>query len=1125
MVFFQFTGAANTPMHGLRGTAHWFFLSERDARLVVLCRRPDDLEGVRQTLLCFRPGLKIFILPPLEGMAFAFTTVHASIRRKRLMCWQAILEDRWDVILTVPETFLQPLPPPEDLLQPRLLFRVGESYGLNESAERLVAMGYQATDLVSQPGDFAKRGGILDIYSFHDETAYRLEFFDEELEEIRIFDPTTQRGISHREKAAVLPVFEWIIDEGKAATFFKKAGEPWNRSKVRRHYLELAAQIRDRGRFSGYLHWTALFFEEPHHLQQLLPPTSTYFIEEWESLQEHQEKYLTQLGLQRQTMKESGQLEVPVETLFHLEDPTRLPLAETARVLIRYQLKPEWCEREFVTQSVPHYQNDPIRFLKHWGPQSRHWAIVLVCRTSGSLQRMEELIEEEDYETQRLDMPIEGLLTAGFYLCEGHLEAGFSWPEKHLVVISESDIWSKTPGTVSRPKGKSIFLAEFRDLKCGDLVVHLDHGIGRFLGLVEMSAGGDLHEMMAIEYKSNQKLYVHINQLDLVQRFGPDEGHVPLDKLGGVTWEKTKRRVKKAVRRMAGELIKLYAARQVVSRPPYGPDTEWQREFEDAFDFEPTEGQIRSIADFKQDLQSSRPMDRLLVGDVGFGKTEVAMRLAFKAVMEGYQVAVLCPTTVLALQHYHSFKYRFSAFPVQIRWLSRFVEAREAKQNLKDVASGAADILIGTHRILSNDVQFKKLGALIIDEEQRFGVAHKERLKNWRKQVDVLSMSATPIPRTLNMSMSGIRDISILETPPRNRMSITTTVTESREGLIKNAIEFELNREGQIFFVHNRVETMESVVVNLKKIVPGARIDMAHGQMESRRIEKVMLGFMNRESDILVTSTIIENGVDIPNANTMIINRADMFGMSQLYQLRGRIGRSDRPAYAYLLVPPRARMTSLARKRLAALEEFSDLGAGFRIAAMDMELRGAGNLLGGEQAGHIHAIGYETYVKLLEEAVAELKGTSIKDEIHSLVTLHFGSALPKSYIEDANQRLHYYKRLAASKTFEEIAELRDTLLDCYGPLAPVAENLCREHELRLFLAAHRVLSVERDNDRLKFRFHDSAEINPEIALSWIREGRKIQVTPDGLLNVTLTQKSPEAVMAQIRETVLGLSQK
>ena len=637
-----------------------------------------------------------------------------------------------------------------------------------------------------------------------------------------------------------------------------------------------------------------------------------------------------------------------------------------------------------------------------------------------------------------------------------------------------------------------------------------------------MEIGGRRHELMAIEYRDNQKLYVALNQLDLVQRHAAADAAIALDKMGGVTWTKTKKRVRKAIRQMAGELLQLYAARHLAKGHGYSADTEWQREFEDAFEFEPTSGQLGAIRDIKADLEAGKIMDRLLVGDVGFGKTEVAMRLAFKVVMAGRQVAVLCPTTVLAFQHYHTFKNRFSAFPVRIDWISRFSTTKHTKRCLQELADGSIDILIGTHRLLSRDVQFSNLGTLIIDEEQRFGVAHKERLKHMRKQVDVLSMSATPIPRTLNMSLAGIRDISVIETPPRNRLAISTTVAESREGLIRNAIEFELERGGQVFFIHNRIETMATVATNLKEMVPAARVVMAHGKMDSKQLEQVMLDFMEHRADLLVSSTIIENGVDIPNANTMIVNRADRFGMSQLYQLRGRIGRSDRPAYAYLLIPARSRMSPLARKRLAALEEFSDLGAGFRVAAMDMELRGAGNMLGGEQAGHINAIGYDMYIKLLEEAVNELKGQPGEEKIHCVVNLHFGAAIPPAYIENANQRLHYYKRLASASAADTLAELRETLIDCYGPLPGAAQRLCEEHELRIYLAGQRVLQVDREGDRLKLRFHESAEVDPEVIFGWIRGGRDMKVSPDGLLTWRLDSRDPDAVTGQIRATVKAL---
>ncbi len=1118
MTAFNLRGGQISHFHGLRGSADMFYLTGLNKPAIIVTPNPKELSSIAQRCATFKPNARIHILPPLEGAPFSFTTIHASTRRTRLLSLDAIMRDDWDYIITTPQLYLEPLPLSQKLIAPRLSFQVGDTYDLSALARSLVSMGYISVDVVNQPGDFAKRGGILDIYSFAHGKAFRLEFFDEELEEIRHLDSATQRSSGNLDDLDVLPMYEWMIGPEEAEAFSLMGGELWNQTGSRGHFLEMVSQVRDRSRFPGYLHLTSLFFSETCHFYDLIKKECIHYVIDADLIQDEMASFLSQMELQVETLSSGNQLFAPIRKVYALDKTDSPQLPETATVINHFQLQMGKIDQNFLTQSVPQYKNDTKRFLEHWEPQAKRQAIVIVCHNASLLHKMEESLEEDGHHSTSIQFPLSTPLNPGFHLAIGSLDTGFSWPDEKLVVFSEQDIWSKTGKTRRpQPSGKTIFQSEFRDLKIGDYVVHLDHGIGRFLGLIEMEAGGARHEMMALEYRDKQKLYVHLNQLDLVQRFGSENTSVQLDKMGGVAWTKAKARVKKAVREMAAELLKLYASRRLAQGQVYGPDTEWQREFEEQFEHEPTEGQLRAVADIKADL--GKPMDRLLVGDVGFGKTEVAMRMAFKVALEGRQVAVLCPTTVLAFQHYHTFKNRFRNFPVNIRWVSRFSSTTHIKKCLKETANGVVDILIGTHRILSKDVQFKNLSALIIDEEQRFGVSHKEKLKQMRKQVDVLSMSATPIPRTLNMALTGIRDISVIESPPRNRLAISTMVAESREGLIRNAINFELDRGGQVFFIHNRVETMQQVAVNIKKLVPNATIAQAHGQMDSKRLEKVMLDFMNQKVDILVASTIIENGVDIPNANTMIVNRADMFGMSQLYQLRGRIGRSDKPAYAYLLAPERSRMTQLARKRLAALEEFSDLGSGFRIAAMDLELRGAGNMLGGEQAGHINAIGYDLYIKLLEEAVNELKGQPIEDQIHCNLNLGFGAALPRSYIEDTNQRLSYYKKLASAKDESVLTLLRETLQDCYGDLPLVADQLCLEQELRLYLSKNRILQVEREKDKLRIRFHPEAQVNPEIVLTWIQEDPEISLTPEGVLSLPLKSRDPNHVMNFIRTTV------
>jgi transcription-repair coupling factor (superfamily II helicase) len=628
---------------------------------------------------------------------------------------------------------------------------------------------------------------------------------------------------------------------------------------------------------------------------------------------------------------------------------------------------------------------------------------------------------------------------------------------------------------------------------------------------------------MLLTYAEGAKLYVPVERLDLVQRYSAGEGHRPqLDRLGGLGWQKTKARAKRAMRDMTEELLKLYAERKVASGFAYGGDTPWQREFEDAFEYQLTPDQEAAVEDLKTDMEQPEPMDRLIVGDVGYGKTEVAMRAAFKAVMDGKQVAVLAPTTVLVYQHFKTFQQRFSAFPARIDMLSRFRSAKEQKETIKALESGAVDAVIGTHRLLSKDVQFKDLGLLIVDEEQRFGVAHKERIKQLRKRVDVIAMSATPIPRTLNMSLAGLRDMSVIETPPRDRLAIQTHVVQFSEPVIRSAIELELQRGGQVFFVHNRVETIYSIAELISRLVPAVRIAVGHGQMAERELEDVMLKFIRHELDVLVSTTIIENGIDIPLANTIIVNRADMYGLAQLYQLRGRVGRSNRRAYAYLLIPSEESLTEVARRRLAAIREFSDLGAGFRIAALDLELRGAGNLLGGEQSGHIDSIGFDLYTQMLERTVREMKGEPVEEETSTSIALGIDIRIPEDYVYDASQRLRAYKRISSSADEAELAAIRGEIEDRYGPVPPSVENLFEYARLRREASRLGVISIDREGDRLAVKLSETSKIDPDKLIALMSSGRGT-LKPSGVLQVQLGSTDERSIFDEIRTLLEALT--
>ena len=685
----------------------------------------------------------------------------------------------------------------------------------------------------------------------------------------------------------------------------------------------------------------------------------------------------------------------------------------------------------------------------------------------------------------------------------GKLSRGFRLTDGGLRLYAEADVFEEERRAPERRRSATkAFLSDLRDLKVDDLVVHIDHGIGVFVGLKQIGVGDATHEFLELRYAGDDKLFVPVERLDLVQKY-TGATRPPVDRLGGASWERAKTRVKKAMRDMAEELLKLYAARQAIPGHVFSPDSHWQQEFEDAFEYELTPDQQAAVADIKRDMEAPTPMDRLLCGDVGYGKTEVAMRAAFKAVMDGKQVAFLAPTTVLAFQHRKTLAERFAGFPVCIEMLSRFRSRAEQHDVLRDLMAGKVDIIVGTHRLLSKDVVFKDLGFLVVDEEQRFGVAHKEKIKQLRRKVDVLTMSATPIPRTLNMSLVGIRDMSIIETPPKDRLSIQTNVVKFDQQLISRAVRHEIERGGQIFFVHNRVESIFSIGHLLQRLVPEARVVIGHGQMSEDALERAMLDFIARKHDVLLATTIVENGLDIPNANTIIINRADRYGLSQLYQLRGRVGRSDRPAYAYLLIPPEDSLSAVAKKRLAAIKEFSDLGSGFRVAALDLEIRGAGSLLGGEQSGHIETVGFELYMKLLEQTVRELKGEEIEDDLRATINLRVDLKIEDSYVPDMNQRLMLYRKVAAARREEDIDRVLEESADRYGPAPDSLLNLADYGRIRVMADRLAVDTIERDANSVVVKFRPQTKVDPMMLVAMVRQRPDLTLVPPGGLRIDL----------------------
>jgi transcription-repair coupling factor (superfamily II helicase) len=974
-----------------------------------------------------------------------------------------------------------------------LRLRVGEEYLPEMLVDHLLSVGYTRVDVVEMPGQVTMRGGILDVYGPEMERPVRADFFGDEIESMRRFDPETQRSSSAVDEILLLPLTETPATEKLLEAINKRLTKKGEQS------VELAdGQNLDgepgRGAtvFPGWEFYAAVAGAKSS-LVELMGSKTRVFVEEPAMVDNQGERWWNKVE-QRHERAGIGSLVGPNDlylTPWELQDKLRAycgcDLDQLGAVDVLEGDRSDASEIEFATRPTMRFHGsipaliDQLKLLME--SESR---VLIAAPNQGEVERLAGLMQEYGV-AYRIGSRVEQAASASVYSESSYLAGDLRTPvivraaiangvqvldldrttAQQVVVIGANDLNDDADVTARPARRKSktaAFVSDFRDLTVGDYVVHVEHGIARYDGLrnIEQPDGSNL-ELMILTFAEEAKLYVPLTRLDLIQKYrSTDTGPAPqLNRLGNPAWAKTKARVKKAMQDMAEELLKLYAQRKSAVGTAFSPDNNMMHEFEDAFDFNETEDQLSAIKDIKADMESTQPMDRLLCGDVGYGKTEVAMRAAFKAVQDGKQVAVLTPTTVLCFQHFESFKKRFSKFPVIVEMLSRFRTAKEKKDVMERCEQGKVDILIGTHAVLGKELKFQDLGLLVVDEEQRFGVKHKERLKQMRASIDVLAMSATPIPRTLHMSLVGLRDMSVIETPPKDRMAIQTIVAKFDEKLIRTACEVELERGGQIYFVHNRVETIYELASKIRELVPQARVIVGHGQMPEAELERTMLAFMDGEYDVLCATSIIENGLDIPRANTIIINRADRHGLSELYQLRGRVGRSNRRAYAYLLIPPEQQLTEIARRRLAALKEFSDLGAGFKIAALDLELRGAGNMLGGEQSGHIEAIGFEMYTSMLEEAVNKLKGEGHEERPQVTVNLGISLRIDEGYIPEEGQRLRMYKRIAGAENDAVLTEVRAELEDRYGKPPESVLFLLAAGEIRLTCERLGIAQIER----------------------------------------------------------------
>jgi transcription-repair coupling factor (superfamily II helicase) len=985
---------------------------------------------------------------------------------------------------------------------------------LEELLAYLDSVGYTRTDMVELPGQFAVRGGIVDVFSPESLRPVRIELLGDTVESVREFDPRTQRSIAPVVRTTLLPLTEWSAASAETAGSISPDGTGWERASFFGPAGEPGSSV--------------LFELAESSLRPIV------FLDEPQTLQEAAREFLAEAVT---SYERHGQANAPTtQHYFWTAEAFASALEKTSQVHLEQLALGAGAIPRFELSSRPtrRFHGDVLACMEQVRTQlAEGGTVILTAASTGELERLADICRE--YETPYVLGESENATgfaaetaqeSAALLLMRAPFAEGVAFPDAQVTLFGHSDLFEVTP-SVERPKGKirtSGFFGDFAELKPGDFVVHVDHGIGQFEGLRQIESNGYRGEFMLLRYAEDARLYVPLERMDLVQSYRVVPGtHPVLDKLGGTGWNTRKTRVRKSLEDLADQLLALYAARKSTPGFAFSADSNFQREFEDAFEFEETPDQNAAIVEIKCDMENSMPMDRLLCGDVGYGKTEVAMRAACKAVLDNKQVAVLAPTTVLAFQHLETFKRRFAAFPVRIEMLSRFRSAAEQKQTLTALEAGKLDIVIGTHRLLSKDVKFHDLALLVIDEEQRFGVAHKERLKELRKNVDALALSATPIPRTLHMSLVGLRDMSLIETAPRDRLAIQTVVTPFNEDLIRRAIENEMAREGQVYFIHNRVESIYSLAALVGKLVPKARVVVGHGQMGERELESVMLKFIRNEADVLVATTIVENGLDIPRANTILINRADRFGLAELYQLRGRVGRSHQRAYAYLLVPPEASLSEIARKRLAAMKEFSELGAGFRIAALDLELRGAGNMLGRQQHGHIEAIGFDLYCQMLERAVGRLKGQETAPEVRTTLSLGLDVRIPDSYIPSESLRLRTYKRISSVTTDEEKQDVRKELEDRFGGLPASVENLLEYAVLKSMSERLRISAVERQGSRVAIRFHPETPIDPAALVRVVRSRKGIKLDPSGVLWMETTRG--ESVSAAVRNVLLSLQER
>ena len=1146
--FLQGRWSGSKRVQGLQGGARPFVLSlvAANSRRPILIVAPgaNEAEDLYDDLAFFLgearslPPLRrrLHLLPSWEVLPFERLSPPAENIAGRLEALYKLVEEPAPVLISTPAALMQRVIAKKAFKNSYLYLVAGQNLAREELLEHLVQWGFQNVPLVEELGDFSVRGGIVDIYSPGYARPLRLEFDGDRLESVRQFNASSQRSEEAQEDVLILPMKEFSLRRGDMDEILraldKRAGELEMDRREKHHLMD---SLREGIPFPGIEYLAPYFHPEMAPIFSYLPQDTLVWLDGADRVEAETERFGRLVWQRCGSAKEERRLVPEAGSLFLNEHEWRAALEPFSRVhgeSLMVMAASEEAQastltvESFLTRDVRHETAARkgeqsllplVERIKSWQAEK----LIFVAPTKSDATRLRDLLAGYD-----LQLPVAGEPALAEFLARpdvtravviGPLHHGFRIPEAQLVLVT----FDETFGTRKRqPAAKSYpshYLTSLSELKQDDYVVHLDHGIGVYRGLKFLKVADVEGEFLHLEYEAGDRLYLPVDRINMVQKYIGGDGAAPsLDRLGGTSWERVKAKARKSIFAMAEELVQLYALREARAGTAFAPPDAMYKEFEAAFEYEETPDQQRAIDETLAGLQGKKPMDRLICGDVGYGKTEVAMRAAFLAVEGGKQVAVLAPTTILAQQHLQTFRRRFRHHPVRVEMVSRFLTTREIQQVLADTAKGAVDVVIGTHRLIQKDVQFKDLGLVIIDEEHRFGVKHKERLKRLRELVDVVSLTATPIPRTLHMSLVGIRDLSIIETPPLDRLAVQTYVTRYDERVIRDAILRELERGGQVFFLHNRVETIDRLALKLADLVPEARMAVAHGQMRPKELEKVMLDFLENKTKVLVCSAIIESGLDFPNANTIVINRADQFGLAQLYQLRGRVGRSHRHAYAYLLIPGEKAITPDAERRLRALQEIDGLGGGFKLALHDLEIRGAGNLLGEQQSGQITAVGFELYTEMMEKAVSELKGEEVVPEVDPEIRLGISAYFPDSYIPDANQRLYFYKRLASLRNIAELEELRAEIIDRFGPYSAAVHNLFLVMNLRRVLREVLVQQISVSEGKVFLLFHPESPVQVETLLGLIKkQSSRFRLAPDGRLSFTPKHDDWDALVEEI----------